>query len=112
MDVSPLDMTLEDPWVSHSRPNLGLAWAGGLFPQKALGRRFWRAYLSTAGNRRDRKGVAEGQSCSQGQAGPGMWSLREKKPEPALPAPLGGTRSPSFLSRELARVVLDCKGPT
>ena len=96
------------------KPFMSKPWSvlgGGVFPQKTLGRRFWQAYLSTTGNRRDRKGVVEGQSCSQGQAGPGMWSLGEKKPEPALPAPLGGTRSPS-LSRELARVVLDCKGPT
>ena len=35
-DVSSLDVTLEDPWVSHSRPNLGLAWVegGGSFPRK------------------------------------------------------------------------------
>lgn len=95
------------------KPFMSKPWYGlgdGVFPQKTLGRRFWQAYLSTTGNRRDRKGVAEGQSCSQGQAGPGMWSLGEK-PEPALQALLGGTRSPS-LSRELARVVLDCKGPT
>lgn len=70
--------------------------------------------MSTTGNMRDGKGVAGGPSCSLGQAGRGTWSLgEEEKPELALAAP-GETLGPwgSFLSRGLARVVLDCKGPT